>query len=137
MHDTRPPAPPVLTPLIPSRVLTPCPPLRHAVLTPLIPSPFGRGETQSDRRSPSPEGRGGQGVRTMDGRDRGSAVYALYLPALREPADVTLGAALGERELRAAVGAGADEVLPFPGALAHHRFRPGGAHRRRRDRAGQ
>src|SRR6266508_661349 len=64
MHDTRPPAPPVLTPLIPSRVLTPCPPLRHAVLTPLIPSPFGRGETQSDRRSPSPEGRGGQGVRT-------------------------------------------------------------------------
>jgi len=35
-----------------------------AILTPLIPSPFGRGETQSVRRSPSPEGRGGQGVRT-------------------------------------------------------------------------
>src|ERR1051325_780449 len=34
------------------------------VLTPLIPSPFGRGETQPDLRSPSPEGRGGQGVRT-------------------------------------------------------------------------
>jgi len=35
-----------------------------AILTPLIPSPFGRGETQSVRRSPSPAGRGGQGVRT-------------------------------------------------------------------------
>src|SRR6266699_4523531 len=68
MHDTRPPAPPVLTPLIPSRVLTPCRPLRHAVLTPLIPSPFGRGETQHDLRAPSPEGRGGQGVRTRDER---------------------------------------------------------------------
>jgi len=34
------------------------------VLTPRISSPSGRGETQEDRRSPSPEGRGGQGVRT-------------------------------------------------------------------------
>src|SRR5437764_14938853 len=58
-------------------------------------------------------------------------------PALREPAHVTLGAALGERELRAAVGAGTDEVLPFPGALAHHPFRPGGPYRRRRDRSTQ
>src|SRR5437763_1573853 len=28
------------------------------VLTPLIPSPFGRGETMPDHRSPSPHGRG-------------------------------------------------------------------------------
>src|SRR2546430_10450302 len=36
------------------------------VLTPLIPSPFGRGETQPVRRSPSPHvRRGGQGVRTL------------------------------------------------------------------------
>src|SRR5256885_16823202 len=33
------------------------------------------------------------------------------LPALREPAHVALGAALDERELRAAVGTRADEVL--------------------------
>src|SRR5438067_13078094 len=58
-------------------------------------------------------------------------------PALREPAHVTLGAALGERELRAAVGAGADEVLPFPGALAHHPVRPGAAYPPRRDRPTQ
>src|SRR5437868_4196418 len=39
--------------------------LAPVVLTPLIPSPFGRGETQSVRRSPSPRmRRGGQGVRT-------------------------------------------------------------------------
>src|ERR1051325_6941814 len=38
------------------------------VLTPLIPSPFGRGETQSVHRSPSPrQWRGGQGVRTTRG----------------------------------------------------------------------
>src|SRR5437667_7000632 len=35
-----------------------------AILTPLMPCPFGRRQTQSVRRSPSPEGRGGQGVRT-------------------------------------------------------------------------
>src|SRR5207245_8437541 len=34
------------------------------VLTPLIPSPCGRGETQPVLRTPSPAGRGGQGVRT-------------------------------------------------------------------------
>src|SRR6266566_4412452 len=61
-------SPLVLTPLIGSPFQSsPCPPLRHAVLTPLIPSPCGRGETQSDRRSPSPHlWRGGQGVRTME-----------------------------------------------------------------------
>src|SRR5207253_8201580 len=45
------------------------------VLTPLIPSPCGRGETQPVLRSPSPEGRGGQGVRTetgTGGEDRGA-----------------------------------------------------------------
>src|SRR6266550_6888651 len=39
-------------------------PLSLLVLTPLIPSPFGRGETQPATRAPSPEGRGGQRVRT-------------------------------------------------------------------------
>jgi uroporphyrin-III C-methyltransferase / precorrin-2 dehydrogenase / sirohydrochlorin ferrochelatase len=39
-------------------------PVSPRVLTPLIPSPSGRGETKSDRRAPSPERRGGQGVRT-------------------------------------------------------------------------
>src|SRR5882724_9276923 len=38
------------------------------VLTPLIPSPVGRGETKPDHRTPSPERRGGQGVRTQKRR---------------------------------------------------------------------
>src|SRR5436189_980255 len=38
------------------------------VLTPLIPSPIGRGETKPDHRTPSPERRGGQGVRTQKRR---------------------------------------------------------------------
>src|SRR2546425_12404438 len=40
----------------------------RTVLTPLIPSPVGRGETKADLRSPSPERRGGQGVRTPEPR---------------------------------------------------------------------
>src|SRR6266516_1698900 len=42
-------------------------PISLLVLTPLIPSPFGRGETQPATRAPSHEGRGGQGVRTTKG----------------------------------------------------------------------
>src|SRR5437588_626712 len=51
-------------------------PLR--VLTPFIPSPSGRGETYYHRRAPSPEGRGGQGVRThpeMGSRSDNSSFY--------------------------------------------------------------
>src|SRR5436309_2783432 len=51
------------------------------VLTPLIPSPVGRGETKPDRRPPSPERRGGQGVRTPE-RRRGLRVRSRPLAAL-------------------------------------------------------
>src|SRR5438132_12034095 len=47
------------------------------ILTPLIPSLFERGETQGDCRSPSPEGRGGQGVRTPSAGS-GGEVYAIF-----------------------------------------------------------
>src|SRR5438034_178462 len=51
------------------------------VLPPLIPSPVGRGETKPDRRPPSPERRGGQGVRTPE-RRRGLRVRSRPLAAL-------------------------------------------------------
>ncbi len=43
---------------------------RAMVLTPFIPSPCGRGETMFVGRSPSPGGRGGQGVRTSPRREQ-------------------------------------------------------------------
>src|ERR1051325_5823283 len=46
-------------------VLTPCPPLR--VLTPCPPLRSGEGGLMAVVRSPSPEGRGGHGVRTTRG----------------------------------------------------------------------
>src|SRR6266550_5942343 len=55
-------------------------------------------------------------------------------PALREPAHVALGAALDERELRSAVGAGADEVPDAARPLAERPVRghhPGARRRRR------
>src|SRR5207247_2495943 len=50
-------------------------------------------------------------------------------PALREAAHVALGAALDERELRSAVGAGADEVLRGTSPLADRRVGSGDARR--------
>src|SRR5216117_2164667 len=49
--------------------------------------------------------------------------------ALREAAHVALGAALDERELRSAVGAGADEVLRGTSPLADRRVGSGDARR--------
>src|SRR5439155_15850429 len=88
--------------------ILPPPEMCLGVLTPLIPSPFGRGETPSDRRPPSPEGRGGQGVRTPATRDRSRTRRCAPPPRDTPPP--------GGRAPRARAAAGRARAPPRPPA---------------------